>query len=298
MARRLILLVLLVMAWPRAAAAGVEALAADYPVYLFTKNIMAGVPDSRVTLLTTVPGGRHVLAPMELETLSRADILISGGLSLDIFLERALGVAKPSLKIIDAGARAGDPLILDLAAARKWYLSQDPPRAAPHLFASLSGAAVMTGNLAEALARLDPQAAEIYRVNAAGIISEYQRLLYECQAVADRWSPRPRVILSHGVLIHLAADLRLNVAGIIEAPEAEPSARLAELVGPAQDSAAILADPYGRLDLARTLGAKARRPVALIDPVASGPAEPPPDYFQKVFRTNLTVLNELFAGKP
>ena len=301
-------LALQIAAGPRAASAGVEVLAADYPVYLFTRSLLAGVPGGRVTLLTAAPGCSHdhVLAPAELETLSRADILVSGGLALDTFLERALSVAKPGLKIIDAGggglkvrASLNQALVLDLAAARKWYRASEE-RPDPHLFASLSGAMTMTDNLAEALARLDPQGAETYRDNALEINAQYQRLLYEAQAVAARWSPRPRVILSHGVLRYLATDLRLTVADIIEGAEEEPvsAARLAELVGRARECAAVLADPDGRLDLARTVGAEARRPVAVLDPAVSGPADPPPDYFQKVFLTNLAVLNELFTQPP
>ena len=292
-------------AGPRAALAGVEVLAADFPVWLFTRSLLAGVPGSRATLLTAAPGcpHDHVLAPAELETLSRADILVSGGLDLDAFLERALSVAKPSLKIIDASGggqkvRAGlnQALVLDLAAARKWYRAREE-RPDPHLFASLTGAIAMTENLAEALARLDPQGAETYRDNALEINTQYQRLLYELQAAAAKWSPRPRVVLSHGVLSGLAADLRLAVADIIEGAEEEPvsAARLAELVNKARECAAVLADPEGQLNLARTVGAEAGRPVAIIDPVASGPADPPPDYFEKVFTTNLAVLNELFS---
>jgi ABC-type Zn uptake system ZnuABC Zn-binding protein ZnuA len=297
-------------AGPRSAAAGVEVLAADYPVWLFTRNLLAGVLDSQVALLMTAPAGcphDQALTPAELETLSRADILISGGLGLDTFLERALGVAKPSLKIIDASggglkvrAAVNQALVLDLATARKWY--RDPPkeRPDPHLFASLSGAMTMTENLAEALARLDLKGAESYLDNALEVNAEYQRLLYDFQAVAARWPRRPRVILSHGALRYLAADLNLIVADIIEGAEEEPvsAARLAELVDKARDCEAVLADPDSRLDLARTVGAEARRPVAIIDPVASGPADPPLDYFLKVFQTNLAVLDQLFSKMP
>ena len=309
--RLLTVLICFGLAWqiaagPPAAAAAVEVLAADYPVWLFTQNLLAGAPDSRVTLLVTSPGcpHDHVLAPAELETLSRADILISGGLALDAFLERALGVAKPSLKIIDASGgglkvRSGvnQALVLDLTTARNWYRAPEE-RPDPHLFASLSGAMIMTDNLAEALARLDPQGADLYRNNALEVNAKYQRLLYEFQAAAARWSRKPRVILSHGALRPMAADLGLIVADIIEGSEEEPisAARLAELVNRALECEAVLAAPGGQLDLARTVGAEARRPVAIIDPVASGPADP--EYFQKVFMTNLAVLDELFSRMP
>jgi ABC-type Zn uptake system ZnuABC Zn-binding protein ZnuA len=104
------------------------------------------------------------------------------------------------------------------------------------------------------------------------------------------------------VLGYLAADLGLTVTDIIEVVEGveeEPvsAARLAELVSRARESEAVLAAPdwQVQLQLARTVGAEAKRPVALIDPVTSGPADPPADYFQKVFITNLAVLNKLFA---
>jgi ABC-type Zn uptake system ZnuABC Zn-binding protein ZnuA len=270
---------------------------------------LAGAPDSSVTLLVAASGYPHdyTLTPSELETLSRAEILISAGLGLDTFLERALGVAKTGLKIIDASGgglavRAGgnQALVLDLATARKWYRDPEPERSDPHLFASLSGAMTMTANLAEALALLDPQGAELYRANADEVNAKYRSLLDEMKAVSAQWVPRPRVVLSHGALSHLAADLGLDVVAIIEETEEEPvsAARLAELVSRARQSAAVLADPEGQLGLARAVGAKAGRPVALIDPVASGPANPPADYFPKVFQTNLAVLHALFSGSP
>jgi len=300
---------LVLSAWPRAARAGLDLVAVDYPVYLFTRNLVANLPDSRVSLLAAAPGCPHdqVLTPAALETISRAEVLVSGGLDLDSFLERALSVAKPGLKVIDASgggstARPEDnqALVLDLAAARKWYRTPRGERPDPHLFASLSGAAVMTANLAEGLGRLDPDGAQLYRTNANEINAGYKKLLYDLQAVAALWSPKPRVVLSHGSLSYLASDLGLDVADVIEgsAEEAVSAARLAELVNRARDCAAVLADPDGRLDLARIVGAEARRPVAVIDPVTSGPADPPGDYFQKVMRTNLAVLHELFTRPP
>ena len=304
----LLWLALSAVAGPRAAAAGLELLAADFPVYLFTRNLLAGVPDSRVALLTNAPScpHDHVLTPAELEVLSRADILVSGGLALDAFLERSLGVAKPDLKVIDASGgglsvRAGQNqnLVLDRNKARKWYRTPRPKGPDPHLFASLSGAMTMTENLAEAFSRLDPRGEEMYRSNANEINARFQTLLLGFQSIAAGWSPKPRVILSHAALGFLAADLGLIVDDIIEGAEPEPvsDARLAELANRALGCAAVLAYPHGRLDLARTVGAKAKRPVAVIDPAATGPADPPEDYFQKVFQTNLTVLNELFGNK-
>ena len=302
-------LALEIAAGPRAALAELELLAADFPVYLFTRNLLAGVPDSRVTLLADaqVCPHDHVLTPAELERLSRADILVSGGLALDAFLERGLALVKPGLTIIDASGggfsvRAGQNqnLLLDRDTARKWYRAPRPEKMPdPHLFASLSGAMTMTENLAEALARLDPGRADLYRANANDVNARLQRLLYDFQAIAARWYPRPRVILSHRALSRLATDLALNVADIIEGAEQGPVSddRLAELVSRAQGCAAVLAYPHGQLDPARTVGAKARRPVAVIDPAASGPADPPEDYFQKVFMTNLAVLNELFTSQ-
>ena len=302
-------LVLLAASWPRAALAGLDLVAVDYPVYLFTRNLLANVQDSRVSLLSAAPGCPHdqVLTPAALETISRAEVLVSGGLDLDSFLERALSVAKPGLKVIDAsgGGSAARPeenkaLVLDLAAARNWYRAPGSERPDPHLFASLSGAATMTANLAEGLGRLDPDGAQLYRSNANEINAKYKKLLYDIQAVAVLWSPKPRVVLSHGSLRYLASDLGLDVADVIEnsVEERVSAARLAELVNLARDCTAVLADPDGQLNLARIVGAEARRPVAVIDPVTSGPADPPGDYFQKVMRTNLAVLHELFTRPP
>ena len=305
----LALLAALSLGGPPAALAAGDVLATTFPIYLFTKNITQGSDtyEARLMVESTI-GCPHDYAPPpgDLERLARADVLIMNGLGLEEFLPRALRVAKDSLKIIDAsGGQAGSVATAastNLIIDRRTVMAQphliDGPN--PHLFAAPSTAAAMARNIAEGLATLDPDKAALYRTNAARLAGELEAAA-NTMRLAGQTLGHPKVIVSHGIFDFLAQDMGLNiVASIEEADGAEPSAaRLAELAKLAreQEVRAILVDPDGDVKTARTLGAEAKVPVAVIDPVSAGPADAPLDYYPKVMLTNAQVLVELFT-KP
>lgn len=294
---------------PQAALAAGDLLTSTFPIYLFTKNITQGSDTYEVKLMIdSTIGCPHDYAPTpgDLERLSQADVLVMNGLGLEEFLPRALRVAKDSLKIVDAsGGQAGSlatAASTGLVVDRRTVMARphliDGPN--PHLFAAPSTASAMARNIGEGLAVLDPDKAALYRTNAARLAGELEELANTLR-LAGQTLGHPQVIVSHGAFDFLAQDMRLDiVASIEEADGAEPSAaRLAELAKLARDRGvwAIMVDPDGDVKTARTLGAEAKVPVVVIDPVASGPADAPLDYYQKVMLTNAQVLLDLFT-KP
>lgn len=293
----------------RTAWAAEDLLCSTFPVYLFTKNITQGRDNFRVGLLIdSALGCPHDYAPTpaDLERLSRARVLVINGLGLEAFLPLALRVAKPDLAVIDAsggrapGAAEGEmKVVLTKAEATALSHSHDGPN--PHLFAAPGTAAALVRNIAEGLASVDPEGAETYRANAARLAGEFQTLAAAFQAAGKKLG-HPPVIIGHGVFDYLAQDLGLTVAARIEEVDGvEPSAaRLTELAALAKERGvrAILVDPEGDANLARTLGAEAKVPVAVIDPVSGGPADAPLDYYQQVMLTDLDVLFKLFGAAP
>ena len=296
-------------AGPGLALAAEEILCSTFPVYLFTRNILEGTTRFQATLLIDSQLGcphDYAPSPAELERLSQAEILIINGLGLEAFLTRSLGVAKAGLKIVDASGgrdpgrepRSGaTAVILDKESAARLLIHQhDGPN--PHLFAAPGQAAAMVRNIGEALAGLDVDNTEIYLANAARLASELEALAASARSLGEELG-RPKIIASHGVFDYLAQDMGLTIVTHIEEEDgAEPSAaRLADLVKQARQEGvrAILTDPQGNLNLARTLGAEAKVPVAVIDPVSAGPRDAPVDYYQKVMQTNLDVLKKLFS---
>jgi zinc transport system substrate-binding protein len=58
-------------------------------------------------------------------------------------------------------------------------------------------------------------------------------------------------------------------------------------------------EPQYSPKVAETIAKEAKIPVALLDPVANGPARPPLDYYQQIMRTNLETLQRTLShGTP
>ena len=301
---------LLVFSIPSALSAR-DLLCSTFPVYLFTRNVVEGTTAySPALMVDSRLGCPHDYAPTpaDLERLSQAEVLVMSGLGLDAFLARAVGVARNDLKIIDASgglkaneeAGAAPVIIIDKKAVLDMGLDRhhhDGPN--PHLFASPTTAARQVGHIAEGLAVLDPENASIYRTNAQRYVARLTDLAASLKVAGEKMN-NPKVIVGHGIFDYLARDLGLTIVAAIEEEDgAEPSAaRLAALIKQAREEGAraVLVDPQGNIELARTLGAEAKLPVAVIDPVAAGPADAPLDYYEKVMLTDLEVLGQLFAG--
>lgn len=305
-----------------AALAAENLLCSTFPVYLFTRNIVGDSGRYEVRLMIDSSQGcphDYAPTPAELERLSQAGLLVINGRGLESFLSRSLTVAKADLKIIDASGGPEDEgaaIVIDRseAARRLGVFAHDHNHDHdhghdhhqdndhnPHLFAAPSSAVIMIDNIEAGLTQLDPENAAAYKENAAKLRRELNALA-ELARRAGQTLGQPKVIVSHGIFDFLATDLGFEIAASIEEEDgAEPSAaRLAELIklARAEKVRAILTDPEGNINLARTLGAETRLPVAIIDPVAAGPPNAPPDYYQRVMLTNLDVLNKLLGPSP
>ncbi|MDR1084389.1 MAG: metal ABC transporter substrate-binding protein [Deltaproteobacteria bacterium] len=295
---------------PAARADGPRLMAASYPVWLFTRYLTLGRDYFRVELLTDpATGCPHEFAPTprDLERLSQSKVLVKNGLGLETFLDRAIKVAPKDIIIIDASA--GLPT-LALTWGRLDLGDRDSQRTAPqgsleslspnpHIFSSPRLAAGMANNIAEGLAKADPDGAGFYRERASAFQADMDYISSFINSFS-RSRKGYRLITSHGFMDYLAQDLGLVILADIEpAPETPPSAaRLEALAGLIKNGtiSAVLADPYGDLSLARTLAGEGRVQAAVIDPAASGPAEPEPDYYQKVMRENLIILARLLPA--
>lgn len=294
---------------PAAALAAGDVLASTFPVHLFTKNVAQGSDTFEVRLMIESTLGcphDYAPAPGDLERLSRADVLVINGLGLEEFMPRALRVAKDDLKIIDASAgqagAAASPDSAGLIVDRRTVMARPHVIGGPnpHIFAAPSTAAAMVRNIAEGLAVLDPDQAALYRTNAARLATEMESVGKTMRS-AGQVMGNPKVIAAHSVFEFMARDMGLNIVAFIEETDgAEPSAaRLASLAQLAREQGvrAILVDPDGEIKTAQALGAEAKAPVVVIDPVSAGPADAPLDYYQKVMLTNTQVLLDLFT-KP
>ncbi len=139
----------------------IEIVATFFPVYLFTKNITAGIENIRVDLLLPSSYGcphDYALSPDDIKMLHQANIIVMNGLGMEEFLTKALSSDKRDLRtIIAADNLAPIPL--------RYYHSHDesslsPHENNPHIFASPKQAAAMVKTIADSLARFLPEFGE------------------------------------------------------------------------------------------------------------------------------------------
>ena len=165
----------------------------------------------------------------------------------------------------------------------------------PHLFASPRMAAKVVRNIAEGLARIDPQGAELYRSNAREYAASLEALA-DRFAAATRSLPSRKIVTEHAVFDYLARDCGLEIVAVVEeAPGQEPSAAgMLELIQRIrqQKAAAVFTEPQYPGKVSRTIALDAHVPAAVLDPAATGPDQPPLDYYQSVMTANIAVLKE------
>ncbi|MDR2353975.1 MAG: metal ABC transporter substrate-binding protein [Deltaproteobacteria bacterium] len=275
--------------------------AASYPVWLFTRYLNYGRNFFSVELMTRPDTGcPHEFSPQprDLERLTQTKFLVKNGLNLEIYLDRAIRVAPPDVLVIDSSYQVPTlsesygriPVTGDLPASPNLIPN-------PHIFLSPRLASMMTQNIANALIKLDPTGEEHYLERLA-IFQESMKVLENDLALFKRTRQGYKLVTSHGFMDYLAQDLGLIILADIEpAPEVAPSSArlksLTELIRQERISA-ILIDPHANRKTAETLGRETGIPVAVIDPVTSGSADPPVDYYQAVMRSNFQLFLKLF----
>ncbi|MDR1872478.1 MAG: zinc ABC transporter substrate-binding protein [Deltaproteobacteria bacterium] len=290
----------------KAAAAGPRLIVASYPAWLFTRYLTMGRDYFQVELLTNpTTGCPHDFAPQprDLERLSQARVLVKNGLGLEAYLERALKVASKDIVIIDASQNLptlpGSWGRMDLGDGTVKSSDLTPLAPNPHIFSSPRLAGLMAKNIADGLAKIDPEGAAHYQDRRTAFQADMD-YLNDFIAAFSRSRQGYKLIASHDFMDYLAQDLGLVILADIEpAPETAPSAfRLAALAALAKEEGvkAIVAEPAFNLNLARTLAGEAGVAAAVIDPVTAGPFDPGPDYYKTVMRENLVTLATLLPA--
>lgn len=274
------------------------------PVYILTLNVVGQTPGVRVEMLLPPNLGcphDYDLSPGEMKRISQAEVIIANGLGLEEFLGKALKQANPRARIVTATE--------GIAVLR---LETDHPsekakgasaHGHSHPAASLNGhawvspkqAALMVRNIAEALARTDPDRAEAYRTNGKDYQRKLERLFEEMKAVAGQ-SPNKKVLTVHNSFEYLARDLGWQVVGSIQSrPGVEPSprdmARLIRLIRK-ERLAAIITEPQYSDKAARTLARETGAAILPLESVATG--RPAADTYERAMKANLEAMKKIF----
>lgn len=282
-------------------------LCSTFPMWLFTRAVTAGREGVAVELMLPAAMGcphDYELTTSDMQKIARADVVIANGLGMENFLGARLRRANPTAVLIDTSSGIGDLIQLKgeehepkEAGAESYHHSAGPN---PHLFASPAMAARVVRNIAAGLGRVDPNGAELYMKNAEAYANKLEKLSGEF-AAALAAAPNRKIVTEHAVFDYLARDAGLQIVAVVEEePGQEPSAAaMLELIRTikAGGAAALFTEPQYPAKVGQTIAREAGIPVAVLDPVANGPADAGPDYYEKTMRANLDTLVKTLKAK-
>ncbi|WP_291440202.1 zinc ABC transporter substrate-binding protein [Desulfovibrio sp.] len=305
-------------------------LATTYPVYLLARNVAQAQPHVQVDLLIPAQTGcphDYALSPGDMKKLAGADVLLLNGLGMDDFLQKALPAGKPGLVVVDSSEGV---IPLRSAGAGSEHADHDHAHDGsghgghshaghaahshgpeehghdhvhehhhgglnPHVFTSPRQASIMVNNMARGLAKADPQNAAAYEAAARS----YEKILLNLGrrlAALGGKAPNKGIVLMHDALAYMARDGGLEVIAVIQENEdAQPSAaRLVQIAKTIHEHrpALIISEPQYTDKPVQALARETGIPAVSLDSLASGPASPSLDYYEKTMSNNLDTLEK------
>ena len=293
MKKLLILLLALMLFFP--ALAGAETFVASfYPVWLLTRSLTEGVDGVDVVNLSGQHGGclhDYTLQHSDMIVLSHADALLINGAGMEPFLPVITG-AHPDLTVIDA--TAGLPFLTESDIVEIGE-AEEGEAVNSHLWMDPQRAAGMAANLADGLIRLVPDRADRITENLNGLL---ERLTALDETLRDGLKDAGRkVIIFHEAFPYFAEACHLPVAAIVnkehddDLPAASLS-RILTLIG-SEETLPVIIKAVETDRSVEVLVNETGAPVCVLDPLTSGPEDPPADYYETVMLRNMKLLQEV-----
>ena len=285
--------------------------ATTYPIWVFTRELVDGT-GIEVELLTPPDAGcphDYVLTPNDLMKVTAARkplLLFKNGAGLDDHISKAALSAGKGIVVIDTGAGIeviGD----DEDDEHEGEEDHDDHEAEGHhhhdgenghFFASPYEARKIVATITAALAEKDPLHAAKYRENAARLDKRLQILGDEFKAQLAPYADK-HVAAQHNVFDYLLRDCGFETPlAIFADPETPPSpAEITAMTKEFKEHGVkvIFTEPQYPDELAKLIGKETGATVVKIDPVASGPADPPAGYYIDVMGRNLEIMKKALA---
>lgn len=169
----------------------------------------------------------------------------------------------------------------------------------PHLFASPRMTAKLAMSIADELSKADPNGAAIYSKNAKAYAETMNKVADDMSALGKRLKNN-RIVQPHGVFDYLARDMGLEIVAVMQAHGQEPSAaEMMNLVTTIKEKrvSAIFTEPQYPEKIGQSLSKETGIPVAMLDPVATGPENAPLSYYETVMRQNMKTLESTLGVK-
>jgi ABC-type Zn uptake system ZnuABC Zn-binding protein ZnuA len=264
------------------------------------------VGGDRVTVTHIIPptvnAEDYQAKPQDLGRIKAADLIVRVGADYDLWLDRLLAQAPAALR--RGGARYVDAsTAIALLDVRSMSLGAGDGHAHgsgnPHYWLDPNNAAIITGTLLEALARIDPNNAKHYEARRIAFLDrletkrvQWERLIAPTQGKS--------LVAYHNTWAYLARRFRLKIVGYIEVKEGVPptAAHLARLVRTMRDQAVIgvIRQPHEAARDADYLAGRANAKVVVL--AASVGATPAASDYLAMIDANLAALAGLATTKP
>ena len=290
MKKVLAFLLVLLLLFP--ALAGSETIVTSfYPIWILTRNLTDGIEGIEVINLADNTAGclhDYALQNSDMAVLSEANALLINGSGMEAFLP-VITSAYPDLPVIDA--TAGLPYLGESDMVEFGEL-EEGEEVNSHLWLDPQRAAGMAANLAAGLIRLFPEREQQITQNLDAYTSRLLALdetLRQEMAGAER-----KVIIFHEAFPYFAEACGLPVAAVVnkEPEDTLPTAqlaRVAELIK-AEDDMPLILKSIEEDPSVNTLVSETGVPVCELDPMTSGPDDPPLDYYESVMIRNMKTL--------
>lgn len=296
MKKLLALLTALCLLAAPACALGETVVTSFYPIYLFTLNLVSGLPD--VTVRNLAAPGTGCLHDYQLQTgdmkvLGTADAFLINGAGMEGYLSGVFETFR-DLPVVDASA--GVSLLDDCADGDEDHGHDHEHLYNAHIWLDADNAIQMVRNLADGLIAALPAHAEAIAANRDAYIARLTALDAEITAaLADL--PRRDIITFHEAFPYFANAYGLNVAAVVNRdPEDALSPRaLADLVKTVRDlgTPPLFVEPQYEDVAAQTIARETGAKVYTLDPVVTGPeTDVPLTLYEDLMRQNVQVLME------
>ena len=239
--------------------------------------------------------------PSHIVTLNRADVLIEGGAELELgwlppLLENArndrIAAGAPGRVVASQGIRMLDvPTTFDRSKGDLHALGN------PHFLLDPLNAKIIAAQIADHLAQVDPQAADLFKANLGTFVAALDVKLAEWQQQLAPYSGA-KIVTYHPDFVYLAERFKLQVVETLEPkPGIAPSpAHLAKVISimRATNARVILVQPYQNRRTAETV-ARQTNAVVLDLPQQPGALKNTDTYFDLLdymVRTLASALKE------
>ena len=276
-----------------ALACGETVVTSFYPVWVLTLNLTEGIEGLDVVNLAENTAGclhDYSLQNSDMTVLSGADVLLINGSGIEAFLP-VITSAYPDLPIVDA--TAGLPFLSESDIVEIGE-AEEGEEVNSHLWLDPQRAASMASNLAAGLILLFPDCEPQITVN----LNAYRdRLLALDETLREGLSGTQRkVIIFHEAFPYFAEACGLPVAAIVnkEPEDSLPTAQLVRVAGliKAEKSMPLILKSTEEDPAVNTLVNETGVSVCELDPMTSGPEDPPLDYYETVMIQNMKTLLE------